>query len=68
MYLGVKNRLREIRMKEYMMNPGEFSKHIGTDIKNYNNWESNRSKPKLELAMSIALKLNKNIEEIWYFE
>lgn len=66
--MGVQNRLKEIRMKEYMMNPGEFSKLIGTDIQNYNNWESNRSKPKLELAMSIALKLNKKIEEIWYFE
>ena len=55
-------------MKEHMMSPGEFALYIGTDMQNYNNWESNRSKPKLELAMSIALKLNKRIEEIWYFE
>ena len=66
--MEVKNRFKEIRMKQYMMDPGKFAKHIGTDIQNYNNWECNRSKPRLELAMLIALKLNKKIEDIWYFE
>lgn len=51
-----------------MMAPGEFAKFIGTDIKNYSNWESNRSRPKLELAMEISKKLNRKVEDIWYFE
>ena len=55
-------------MREYMMAPGEFAKFIDTDIKNYSNWEANRSRPKLELAMIIAKKLNRKVEDIWYFE
>lgn len=62
----LKNRLREIRMREYLMAPGEFAKHIGTDVKNLNNWESERSSPKLELAINIAKKLNRRVEDIWY--
>lgn len=64
----IRNRLKEIRMREYMMAPGEFAKFIDTDIKNYSNWEANRSRPKLELAMIIAKKLNRKVEDIWYFE
>ncbi len=66
--MGVNNKLKEIRMREYMMTPGEMAKFLDTTIKNYNNWESNRSRPKLELAMEIARKLNRKIEDIWYFE
>lgn len=51
-----------------MMSPGEFATHIGTNIKNYSNWENERSVPRLELALEIALVLNKNIEDIWYLE
>ncbi|HYF75464.1 MAG TPA: helix-turn-helix domain-containing protein [Candidatus Nitrosocosmicus sp.] len=64
----IKNRLKEIRMKEYIMDPGEFAEFIGIDIKNYSNWEHNRSRPKLELAIIIAKKLNRKVEDIWYFE
>lgn len=64
----IKNQLKEIRMKEFMMDPGEFTNYIGTDIKNYSNWENNRSRPKLELAIMIAQKLNRNVEDIWFFE
>ncbi|MBU3106709.1 helix-turn-helix domain-containing protein [Clostridium gasigenes] len=55
-------------MKEYLMAPGEFAKYIGTDIKNYSNWETGRSRPKLEIALKIAKKLNKTVEEIWFLE
>lgn len=62
------NKLKEIRMKEYLMAPGEFAKYLGIDIKTYSNWERNYSRPKLELAVLIAQKLNKKVEDIWYFE
>lgn len=65
---GIKNKLKEIRMKEFLMSPGEFAKLIGTDIKNYSNWESNRSRPRLEIAIEIAKKLNRKVEDIWYIE
>lgn len=64
----LENKLKEIRMKEYLMAPGEFAKLIGTDIKNYSNWESGRSRPKLEIALEVAKKLNKKVEEIWFLK
>lgn len=64
----IKNRLKEIRMREYLMSPGKFAEFIGTDIKNYSNWENNRSRPKLEVALEIASKLDRRIEDIWYLE
>lgn len=64
----LENKLKEIRMKEYLMAPGEFAKLIGTDIKNYSNWESGRSRPKLEIALEVAKKLSKKVEEIWFLK
>jgi len=64
----VKNRLKEIRMREYLMAPGEFAKHIGVDIKTYSGWENNHSRPTLEKAIIIANKLNKDVKGIWYVE
>jgi len=64
--VGVKNRLKEIRMREYMMEPGEFAKFINVNIKAYYQWESELSRPPLEKALEISLKLNKNVNDIWY--
>lgn len=55
-------------MKEYLMAPGEFARHLEVDIKTYSNWERNYSRPRLELAILIAQKLNRTVEDIWYFE
>jgi len=62
----VKNKLKEIRMREYMMEPSEFAKLIDVNIKAYYQWESELSKPSLEKALEISLKLNKNVNDIWY--
>ncbi len=64
----VKNRLKEIRMREYMMAPGEFAKYLDVSIKTYSGWENGHSKPTLEGALVIANKLNKDIKDIWYLE
>lgn len=66
--MKLKNNLREIRMREYMMNPGEFAKMLKVPNTTYSNWESEVSKPPLDKAIIIASKLNKKIEEIWYLE
>ncbi|WP_279232967.1 helix-turn-helix transcriptional regulator [Hathewaya histolytica] len=57
-----------MRMKEYLMAPGEFAKYLGVSIKTYSGWENNRSKPTLERALTIAEKLNKDVKEIWFNE
>lgn len=64
----VKNRLKEIRMKEYLMAPGEFADYLGISIKTYSGWENGHSKPTLEKALEISKKLNKDVREIWYLE
>ena len=62
----VKNRLKEIRMREYMMEPQEFAKLLNVNIKSYYQWETEFSKPPLEKALEISLKLNRNVNDIWY--
>ncbi|WP_154826387.1 helix-turn-helix transcriptional regulator [Clostridium butyricum] len=64
----VENKLKEIRMKEYMMSPGEFAKMIGMSIKTYSGWENGHSKPTLEKALEISKKLNRSVNEIWYLD
>ena len=59
------NKLKEIRMREYLLEVGEFSKILGVNLKTYSNWEKGRSQPKLQDAIRIAKKLNKKVEEIW---
>lgn len=66
--MAVRNRLKEIRMREYGMEPEEFAKIIDVNIKSYYSYERNFSRPTLEKALEIALKLNKTIHEIWYLE
>jgi DNA-binding XRE family transcriptional regulator len=65
---GVKNLLREIRMREYAMDPEEFAKFIDVNIKSYYSYEGNYSRPTLEKSLIIAQKLNKKVEDIWYLE
>lgn len=64
----IKNHLKEIRMKEYMMSQTEFAEMLEVDMKVYNNWEREKNTPTLEKAMLVANKLNRDIKEIWYFD
>jgi putative transcriptional regulator len=66
--MAVKNRLKEIRMKEYMMESKEFAELLGENNTTYSNWELGVSKPTLEKSLHIAKKLNKKIDDIWYLE
>ena len=62
------NRLKEIRMKEYMMNSGQFAEMLGINSSTYSMIENGKRGVSLENAFSIAQKLNKKIEDIWYRE
>lgn len=64
----VSNKLKEIRMKEYMMEPKEFAKKLGVTVRSYYQYEEGSSRPKLEIALEIAKRLNKKIDDIWYLE
>jgi DNA-binding XRE family transcriptional regulator len=64
----VKCKLKEIRMREFLMAPGEFAKYLDIPIQTYSGWENNHSRPTLEKALDIADKLNRDVKEIWYKE
>lgn len=64
----VKNNLKEIRMKEYMMNLTQFAEYLAIDLKLLSSWERGKSKPTLERALEVSKKLNKTVDEIWYLE
>lgn len=62
----LKNRLKEIRMKEYMMSQRAFADMLGFNYGSYSQIENNKKSVSLENAYEIAIKLNKMIEDIWY--
>ena len=53
----VKNRLKEIRMREYMMEPKEFAEYLSVNTKTYYSWEREAAGPTLEKALEVAKKL-----------
>ena len=61
----IKNRLKEIRMKEYMLNQKEFAEMLGVDVRQYNRYEHSMQ-PSLEVAIKILEKLNKDIRDVFY--
>ncbi|WP_297995388.1 helix-turn-helix transcriptional regulator [uncultured Clostridium sp.] len=64
----IKNRLKEIRMREYMMNKGEFAALIGLTDSMYSQLESEKKGCSLKVALQISKKLNKSVNDIWYLE
>jgi DNA-binding XRE family transcriptional regulator len=64
--MAIKNRLKEIRMKEYMLQQNEFAEQLQVDISHYNRWENNRMQPSSEMMFIICKRLQKSIEEVFY--
>ena len=61
----LKNHLKEIRMKEFMLSRREFAAFINISERQYCRYERMEAQPTLESAFNIAQKLNKKIDEIW---
>lgn len=66
--MPVRNRLKEIRMREYMMSQKEFIGLIGIDKSTYNSIELNKVQGNAETLLKIAKALNRRVEDIWYLE
>ena len=64
----VKNRLKEIRMGEYMMSKRDFASYLKIIEQQYLRYENDISNPSLEIAFKIAKVLNKHLDDIWYIE
>ena len=64
--MAVKNRLKEIRMREFLMNQNEFSAMLGISQSTYNPIENNIKQGNAETLLIIAKGLNRKVEDIWY--
>lgn len=62
----VKNKLKQIRMREYMLNQKDFCRLIGISQSTYNPIENNTKQGNAETILLIAKGLNRRVEEIWY--
>jgi len=66
--VGIKNKLKEIRMREFMMSSNDFAKKLNVKLSTYSQWEAGANTPNVEKAFEVARILNKTIIEIWYEE
>lgn len=64
----MKNNLKSIRMKEYMLSKKEFANLLDIKPTTYYNWENGFNIPSLEVALKIANKLNRPVTDIWYLD
>lgn len=64
----IKNRLKEIRMKEYAEDPKEFAERLNINIKTYYVWENGATVPGSKTMFEVAKKLNKKVDDIWWLE
>lgn len=64
--MSVKNKLKEIRMREYMLNQKEFCDQIlNISVSTYNPIEQNKTQGNIETILKISKALNRPVEEIW---
>ena len=64
----LKNRLHEIRHDLRIDRQIEMAYMLGLLQQQYNRYERNQVQPTLEMAIRIAHKLNKQVEEIFYID
>lgn len=63
-----KNRLREIRHKMMIDKQNEMAQLLGIAQNQYNRYEKQTGQPTLDVALRIAKRLNKPVEEIFYLD
>lgn len=63
----VKNRLLEIRLREYMMqDQREFAIFLDVDPSQYSRYERGEVFPGMPLALYISQRLGRTVNDIWY--
>jgi putative transcriptional regulator len=66
--MTIKNRLRKIRHELKIDKQIDMARLLGLRQEQYNIYELQRSQPSLEIALRIAKKLNRPVEEIFWLE
>ena len=64
----VTNVLKEIRMKQYMMNKKEFASMLEIAEQQYGRYENMSVVPSLEVALRVSCILDKPVNEIFKLE
>jgi Predicted transcriptional regulators len=64
--MPVKNRLKEIRHQLYIDTQVEMAELLDVRPEQYNRYERQITQPSLEIALQIAKKLKKTVEDIFY--
>ena len=64
----VKNKLKDIRMREYAEDPKDFAKRLDVNIKTYYVCENGAQLPVSKTMLEVAKKLNKKVEDIWWLD
>lgn len=64
----VKNRLREIRHELMVDKQIDMARLLGLRQEQYNSYERQRYQPSLEVALQIAKKLKRPVEEIFWID
>ena len=64
----IKNNLKQIRMREYMLSSKDFAKLLDAPVSTYSQWENGTNNPTLAKSFEIAKKINKSVIDIWYSE
>lgn len=64
----LRNNLRDIRMNEFCDNAINIANYLEISLKTYYKYERGDVKPKLDKAIEIANKLNRDVLEIWYLD
>lgn len=65
--MGAKNRLRQIRHEMMIDKQIEMANLLGIAQNQYNRYEKG-GQPTLEVALRIAKRLNKQVEDIFYLD
>lgn len=64
----LRNKLRDIRMNEFCDNAINIANYLEISLKTYYKYEKGDVKPKLDKAIEIANKLNRDVLDIWYLD
>ena len=66
--MGTKNRLREIRHEMMIDKQNEMAELLDIAQSQYNRYERHAAQPTLDVALRIAKKLNKKVEDIFFVD
>lgn len=66
--MPVRNRLRAIRHELQIDHQTEMAERLGLQHQQYNRYERQQVQPSLEMALRIARRLGRPVEEIFYLD